>query len=91
MERELLHKVYITEIDANSRIERRILKGIGSGYSFDMALWRKHLNVKWDVCVRMKSIDGKHTGQLHTASEPWRMFSMDINGPSIQVSIKQNK
>ena len=73
------------------RIERLILKGIWSGYSFDMVLWRKHLNVKWDVCVQMKSINGKHTGQLHTASPPWRMFSMDINGPSIQVSIKQNK
>ena len=67
---ELLHKVYITEIDAYSRIDRLILKGIGSGYSFDMALWRKHLNVKWDVCVRMKSIDGKQIGQLRTASAP---------------------
>ena len=74
-----------------SRIERLILKGIWSGYSFDIALLRKLVNVKCDVCMRMKSIDGKHTGKLHTASAPWRMFSMDITGPFVQASIKENK
>ena len=82
--------MYVTKIDAlynlhailghmpYSRIERMILKGLYNGYSFD-------------ICMRAKITDGKHTGKLHTSTIPWRMFAMDITGPFMQASIKGNR
>jgi hypothetical protein len=40
--------------------------------------------------MRAKLTDGSHTVNLHTATIPWRMFSMDITGPFMQVSIHEN-
>ena len=43
--------------------------------------------------MRAKLTDGSHTGTLHTATMPWRMFSLDITGPFmqvLQVSIHEN-
>ena len=40
--------------------------------------------------MRAKLTDGSHTGNLHTATIPWRMFSMDVTGPFMQASIHEN-
>ena len=40
--------------------------------------------------MRTKLTDGSQTGNLHTATIPWRMFSMDITGPFMQASISEN-
>ena len=40
--------------------------------------------------MRAKLADGSHTGNLHTATIPWRMFSMDITGSLMQASIHEN-
>ena len=45
------------------------------------------VNIKCDICMREKLTDGSHTGNLLTATTPWRMFSMDITGPFMQASI----
>ena len=68
-----------------SRIERMILKGLWNGYSFDLKLLKQLANIKCDICMRAKLADGSHTGNLHTATIPWRMFSMDITGPFMQA------
>ena len=94
--------MYVTKIDAlynlhailghmpYSRIERMILKGLWNGYSFDLKLLKQLVNIKCDICMRAKLTDGTHTGNLHTATIPWRMFSMDITGPFMQASIHEN-
>ena len=40
--------------------------------------------------MRTKLTDGSQTGNLHTATISWRMFSMDITGPFMQASIHEN-
>ena len=40
--------------------------------------------------MRAKLTDGSHTGNLHTATIPWRMFSMDITRPFMQASTHEN-
>ena len=74
-----------------SRIERMILKGLYNGYSFDMSLLKQFVNVKCDICMRVKITNGKHTGTLHTSTIPWRMFVMDITRLFMQASIKGNR
>jgi hypothetical protein len=46
--------------------------------------------MKCDICMRAKLTDERHTGILHTATIPWRMFSFDISGLFMQVSIHEN-
>jgi hypothetical protein len=40
--------------------------------------------------MRAKLTDGSHTGNLHTATIPLRLFSIDITGPFMQASIHEN-
>ena len=40
--------------------------------------------------MRTKLTDGSQTGNLHTATIPWRVFSMDITEPFMQASIHEN-
>ena len=73
-----------------SRIERMILKGLWNGYSFDLKLLKQLVNIKCDICMRAKLTDGSHTSSLPTATIPWRIFSLDITGPFMQVSTHEN-
>ena len=68
-----------------------ILKGLWNGYSFDLKLLKQLVNIECDICMRAKLTGGSHTSNLHTATIPWRMFSMDITGPFMQASIHENR
>ena len=67
-----------------------IFKDLWNGYSFDLKLLKQLVNIKCDICMRATLNDGSHTGNLHNATIPWRMFSMDITGPFMQASINEN-
>ena len=69
-ERELLHKVYITGIDALQPDGAANFEGYLEWIQFWYGAITQFFYVKWDACVRMKSIDGKQIGQLRTASAP---------------------
>ena len=64
-----------------------ILKSLWNGYSFDMALLKQLVNIKWDIRMRAKITDGKHTGKLYTSTISWRMFAMDITEPFMQAQV----